>query len=201
MNERLEPRPYTRRTWLLVAAGAAAVTVVLAGGTLIVRDDGERTSPSAPLRPTHPQIPHQSSAAPQTRDDVLRRALAADQAVRAEVLGGLEAQGPVVCGIHVMGSSADKRTLYLWLSCADFGVVDGVAHEKTGSHEPAVVRVRGSGTDLEVEKVTFPRQQSLATDIKRLFPPSIAAHIYDETNTRTSPSGKEIEAEAVASAG
>jgi hypothetical protein len=150
-----------------------------AGGTLTVSAVGGASSP------------------PLSRDDALRLALAADPAVRVEVLGGLEPQGPVVCGIHVMGSSADGGTFYVWLSCSDYVVVDDVAVEQTGSHEPAVVQVRGQGADLVVEKVAFPRQQSLDADIKRMFPPSIAAHIYDESSTRTSPSGKELKAEAV----
>lgn len=51
--------------------------------------------------------------------------------------------------------------------------------------------------DLQIVKVTFPRQQSLAADIKRLFPPSIASHIYDVASTDTSPSSEELKAEAV----
>lgn len=141
-----------------------------------------------------------TSTAPETRDDALRRALAADPNVVKEMLGGLDPQGPFVCALHVMGTSADRRTFYVWLGCGDYAVVDGAATEETGSGEPAVVQVRGSGTDIQIQKVTFPRQQSLQADIKRLFPASIAAHIYDDASKRMSPSPKELEAEAVADA-
>jgi hypothetical protein len=194
------------RTWSLVLATAAAIGVMILGASQLVgtHAPAEVAPPVTSTTPTSSAVATESGPVertPLSRDDALRRALAADVAVRAEVLGGLEPRGPVVCGIHVMGSSADEGTLYLWLTCGDYAVVDGVAKEQTGSHEPAVVQVRGSGADLVLEKVSFPRQQSLDADIKRLFPPSIASHIYDDENTRTMPSGKELEAEAVASAG
>lgn len=184
-------------TWSVILGSAAAIAVLILGATQLVDHD----EPAGPATPSATAPDHPVETPPLTRDDALRRALASDPAVRAEVLGGLAPKGPVLCGIHVLGSSAKGNTLYLWLSCSDYAVADGAATAGTGSHEPAVVQVRGSGADIAVEKVTFPRQQSLDADIKRLFPPSIAAHIYDEASTRTSPSTKELEAEALASTG
>lgn len=159
--------------WELATVDARGVT-----GTLIVTSD------------------QGSPATPRTRDDALRAALAADPFVRREMIGA-PPQGPVECALHVLGSSASGQTLYLWLGCADFVVANGSAKARAGSHEPAVVQVRGSGADLQIVKVTFPRQQSLAADIARLFPPSIASHIYDEKSAATSPSSEELAAEAV----
>jgi hypothetical protein len=187
----MKMRTTGRRTrWL---AGAAAIALMIFGATQLVGND----APADPAPMNTPTQPVETT--PLTRDDALRHALEADPSVRREMLLA-EPQGQFLCSLRVLGSSPSGDRLYLWLGCSDFVVADSGATNRSGSSEPAVVQVRGSGTDIQLEKVSFPRQQSLDADIKRLFPPSIANHIYDEESTRTSPSEKELEAEAVRNA-
>jgi hypothetical protein len=190
------------RTWSLVLASAAAIAVMILGATQLVGNDAPDEPDRPSTAPTEAPTAAPSASEPDntvgemplTRFDALRRALAADQAVRWNLLYA-EPSGQFLCGLHVLGSSTRRDTLYVWLTCGDFLVANGAATMRSGGDGPAVVKVRGRGTDIQVVKVTFPRQQSLEADITRLFPAALVDRVL-RGNIQTSPSTEELRAEA-----
>jgi hypothetical protein len=154
---------------------------------------GSLTVQSAPAPSYDP-----GGASTTSRNDALRAALESDPAVRRELLY-TEPKGQVLCGLDVLGSASDGRTLYVWLACGDFVVSGGTARDLRSGGESALVVTSGTGSAIRVDKVVFPRQAYLDADLTRMFPPDVVTRIQ-RREVNPVPSFSDLEAEAVRNA-
>lgn len=154
---------------------------------------GALTVQSAPAPSYDP-----GSASPTSRNDALRVALESDPAVWREFLY-TDPKGQVLCGLDVLGSTPDGRTLYVWLACGDFVVYAGTAQDLSSGGESALVVISGTGSAVRVDKVVFPRQAYLDADLARMFPPDVVTRIQ-RREVNPVPSLPDLKAEAVRNA-
>jgi hypothetical protein len=170
-----------------IAVVATVATISLRTGdsavTTTPADTGSATSSASPTSPTSPPASSPATTAtspdtqasappllPKTRQEALAWGLAANPDVIHEVTFQDKPQGVLECGAKVLGESPAKGELYAWVSCQDYFAEQGNISEGAGAALPTVIHVEGLGPDTAITKVVFPRQASLVSDIRRLFP-------------------------------
>lgn len=121
------------------------------------------------LGPMVPSDPVQRALAGRVRDY-----LQANPKIAARLAGNL----PVLCDVHVWGTSAPKREIYAEVLCGTFAAVNGVATQISAIATPIVLTTAGAPAASAITAFKMPgNDEQYGRDVRAWFPPSTADHI------------------------
>ena len=101
------------------------------------------------------------------------------------------------CGVDIFGGSTSGQQLYLWLSCEQFAVVNGQVKMRSGTYEPVLATVSGSGSATKVLRWKAAKGDNLyVSSLLAMFPRDIVQRVLISQNPQ--PTESQLAARAAA---